>query len=127
MAVRFVVSKSRMVRIPCDGPIDAEIASRKREEEMEAAGLQPDVEIEYVKKPVPRARPEPGLSGARNCATNRKVGSFPSLILSYIHAQPSLAANGPYLCSKSTGAVTSCTRKYFASARYFRAPAPYIP
>ena len=31
-----------------------------------------------------------------------------------------------YLCSKSTGAVTSCTRKYFASAGYFRATASYI-
>jgi len=35
----------------------------------------------------------------------------------YLHA---------YLCSKSTGAVTSCTRKYFASAGYFRATASYI-
>jgi hypothetical protein len=33
---------------------------------------------------------------------------------------------GNYLCSKSTGAVTSCTRKYFASAGYFRATASYI-
>jgi hypothetical protein len=32
----------------------------------------------------------------------------------------------PYLCSKSTGAVTSCTRKYLASAGYFRATASYI-
>lgn len=32
----------------------------------------------------------------------------------------------PYLCSKSTGAVTSCTRKYFASAGYFLATASYI-
>jgi hypothetical protein len=31
-----------------------------------------------------------------------------------------------YLCSKSTGAVTWCTRKYFASAGYFRATASYI-
>ncbi len=31
-----------------------------------------------------------------------------------------------YRCSKSTGAVTSCTRKYFASAGYFRATASYI-
>ena len=28
-----------------------------------------------------------------------------------------------YLCSKSTGAVTSCTRKYFASAGCFRCTA----
>ena len=32
----------------------------------------------------------------------------------------------PYLCSRSTGAVTSCTRKYLASAGYFRATASYI-
>src|SRR5579863_1550929 len=32
----------------------------------------------------------------------------------------------PYLCSKSTGAVTSCTRKYLASAGYFRATASYM-
>ena len=31
-----------------------------------------------------------------------------------------------YLCSKSTVAVTSCTRKYLASAGYFRATASYI-
>jgi hypothetical protein len=48
-----------MVRIPCDGPLDAGIERRKLEEQMEAAGLQPDVEIEYVKKAIPRARPEP--------------------------------------------------------------------
>ena len=27
---------------------------------MKAAGLRPDVETEYVKKPTPRARPESG-------------------------------------------------------------------
>ena len=31
-----------------------------------------------------------------------------------------------YRCSKSTGAVTSCTRKYFASAGYLRATASYM-
>jgi len=31
-----------------------------------------------------------------------------------------------YRCSKSTGAVTSCTLKYLASAGYFRATASYI-
>ena len=31
-----------------------------------------------------------------------------------------------YLCSKSTGAVTSCTLKYFANAGYFLATASYI-
>jgi hypothetical protein len=37
-----------------------------------------------------------------------------------------VAGVGRYLCSKSTGAVTSCTRKYFASAGYLRATASYI-
>ena len=36
------------------------------------------------------------------------------------------SAAGNYLCSKSTGAVTSCTLKYLASAGYFRATASYI-
>jgi len=60
MVDRFVVSKSRMVRIPCDGPLTAQVERLKLEQEMEAAGLQPDVEIEYPKKSTPRARPEPG-------------------------------------------------------------------
>ena len=60
MADRYVVSKSRMVRIPCDGPLTAQVERLKLEREMEAAGLQPDVEIDYTKEPVLRARPEPG-------------------------------------------------------------------
>jgi hypothetical protein len=40
---------------------------------------------------------------------------------------PAELATPSYLCSKSTGAVTSCTRKYLASAGYFRATASYIP
>jgi hypothetical protein len=38
----------------------------------------------------------------------------------------SIGFHNIYLCSKSTGAVTSCTRKYLASAGYFRATASYI-
>jgi hypothetical protein len=64
MVNRYVVSKSRMIRIPCDGPLTAQIEKLKLEGEMETAGLLPDVEIEYPKKPVPRARPE--LSRKRN-------------------------------------------------------------
>ena len=60
MTDRYVVSKSRMVRIPCDGPLTAQVERLKLEHEMEAAGLQPDVEIEYPKEPTPRARPEAG-------------------------------------------------------------------
>jgi len=60
MVDRYVVSKSRMVRIPCDGPLDAQMAGGKLEDEMKAAGLQPDVENEYPKKQIPRARPDPG-------------------------------------------------------------------
>jgi len=55
-----VVSKSRMVRIPCDGPLTAQLERLKLKKEMEAAGLRPDVEIEIAKKPIPRARPGPG-------------------------------------------------------------------
>ena len=46
----------------------------------------------------------------------------------YIGLSPSprMTMTGVYLCSKSTGALTSCTRKYFASAGYFRATASYI-
>src|SRR5215469_5300387 len=54
---------------------------------------------------VPSASPQGRLSGAKNAPQDDK---------------------GYYLCSKSTGAVTSCTRKYFASAGYFRATASYI-
>lgn len=50
MIDRYVVSKSRMVRIPCDGPLTAQIERVKLEESMKAAGEQPDVEIEYAKK-----------------------------------------------------------------------------
>ena len=56
MVDRYVVSKSRMVRIPCDGPLTAQIERCKLEEEIKAAGQQPDVEIEFPKKPRPRAR-----------------------------------------------------------------------
>jgi len=58
MVDRYVVSKARMVRIPCDGPLTAQVERLKLEEEMRAAGLQPDAEIEYPKEPTPRARPE---------------------------------------------------------------------
>ncbi len=59
MVDRFVVSKSRMVRVPCDGPLTAQIESCKLEEEMKAAGQQPDVEIEFRKNIRPRARSLP--------------------------------------------------------------------
>jgi hypothetical protein len=39
MVDRYVVSKSRMVRIPCDGPLTAQVERHKPEEEMEAAGF----------------------------------------------------------------------------------------
>ena len=42
------------------------------------------------------------------------------------HCDDPTHKNRIYRCSKSTGAVTSCTRKYFASAGYFRATASYI-
>ena len=52
MIDRYVVSKTnRIIRIPCDGPLSAEIERGRLEESMKAAGREPDVEIEYVKKP----------------------------------------------------------------------------
>jgi hypothetical protein len=58
MIDRYVVSKSLRVRIPCDGPLTAQIQRSKLELSMMDAGQQPDVEIEYPKKPRPKARPE---------------------------------------------------------------------
>jgi hypothetical protein len=60
MADRWVVSKAHMVRIPCDGPLTAQIERHKLEESMKIAGKEPDVEIEYPKKPRQRARPDAG-------------------------------------------------------------------
>src|ERR1700757_3922552 len=54
----------------------------------------------------------PGSTAPTNNSIGSSLGSEPQ-------------AKG-YLCSKSTGAVTSCTRKYFASAGYFLATASYI-
>ena len=56
MVDRYVVSKSRIVRIPCDGPLTAQIERAKLEQEMTAAGYPLDVEIEFPKKQRPRAR-----------------------------------------------------------------------
>jgi hypothetical protein len=71
MADRYVVSKSRMVRIPCDGPLTAQVERLKLEREMAAAGLRPDVEIEYSQEPVLRARPEPRRERGTKLRTNR--------------------------------------------------------
>lgn len=60
MIDRYVVSKSRMIRIACDGPLTAQIERCKLEEEMRSKGFQPDVEIEFVKKPRPRAHASTG-------------------------------------------------------------------
>ena len=67
MTDRYVVSKSRMVRIPCDGPLTAQVERVRLEEAMKAAGLQPDVEIEHIKDQRPRVR-----SRAR-CKRNTKL------------------------------------------------------
>jgi hypothetical protein len=60
MVKYYVVSKSRMVRIPCEGPLDAQIESLKLEEEMKAAGYKSGVEVqtEASNKPARRARPD---------------------------------------------------------------------
>lgn len=57
MIDRYVVSKSRGVRIACDGPLTANVTRCKLEEEMIAAHQKPDVEVEFVKEPLLRARP----------------------------------------------------------------------
>jgi hypothetical protein len=55
-------------------------------------------------------------------------GTFRIVVIAFIAIEPE--QHNPlqfiHLCSKSTGAVTSCTRKYLASAGYFRATASYI-
>jgi len=58
MTDRYVVSKSWMMRIPCDGPLTAQVQRSKLENEMRAAGKQPDVEIEFPKEPRKRACPD---------------------------------------------------------------------
>jgi hypothetical protein len=57
----YVVSKSRMVRIHCDGPLTAQVEKAKLEESLKAAGYPLDVEIELQTKPRPgelNQRPE---------------------------------------------------------------------
>jgi hypothetical protein len=60
MIDRYVVSKSLGKRISCDGPLTAQIAECELLEALRTARQQPDVEIEYVKRPLPRARPDAG-------------------------------------------------------------------
>lgn len=62
MVSYYVVSPSRMVRIPCQGPLDAQHEKEQLEEQLKRSGLTSDVEIriETAKKPAPRARPESG-------------------------------------------------------------------
>jgi uncharacterized ParB-like nuclease family protein len=60
MVDRYVVSKSQSIRIPCDGPHTAHVVSCKLEEEMIAAGQNPDVDVEFVKRPRTRARVDAG-------------------------------------------------------------------
>jgi hypothetical protein len=58
---RYVVSKSYGVRIPCDGPATALNERTKLEVSLNAAGKRwDDVEIEFVEKPLPRARASEG-------------------------------------------------------------------
>ena len=56
MIDRYVVSKSWMMRTACDGPLTAQVQRSKLENEMRAAGKQPDVEIEFPEEPRKRAR-----------------------------------------------------------------------
>jgi hypothetical protein len=58
---RYVVSKSHGVRKACDGPATAQNERTKLEVALNAAGKPwDDVEIEFVKKPLPRARASAG-------------------------------------------------------------------
>ena len=66
MIDRYVVSKRWMKRIGCDGPLTAQVERLRLENEMEAAGEQPDVDIEYL-TPRPRA--------VRSGSRNRKRGA----------------------------------------------------
>jgi hypothetical protein len=66
MIDRYVVSKLWRKRIGCDGPLTAQVQRLKLENEMEAAGEQPDVNIEYL-TPRPRA--------VRSGGRNRKRGT----------------------------------------------------
>ena len=61
MIDRFVVSKSRDIRIPCDGPVTANMHRSKLELALLAEGYkleELDFEIERVKPPRPRAHGE---------------------------------------------------------------------
>jgi hypothetical protein len=81
----YVVSKSRKIRIPCDGPLTAQIERVRLEGSIKAAGDEPDVEIEYPKTKPPRARgaagrmksdskrlPRSGSGGTASRKKNRK-------------------------------------------------------
>src|ERR1700719_5238064 len=74
----------------------------------------------------PEARELCGPKDLCTCAapTSRRVHRFFASLRMTIQSRRALIQS--HLCSKSTGAVTSCTRKYFASAGYFRATASYI-
>jgi hypothetical protein len=58
MADRDVMSKTLGVSIPCDGPVDVQIATSKLEELLRLANKQSDVKCEFRKKPLPRAHGE---------------------------------------------------------------------
>jgi hypothetical protein len=62
MIDRFVVSKSQGLRIPCDGPLPAQVERVRLEESMKAAGKPLDVEIEFPKRKRPRAHGSVGRS-----------------------------------------------------------------
>jgi len=58
MADRDVTSKTLGMSLPCDGPLDVQIATAKLEELLRAANKQSDVKWAFRKKPLPRARGE---------------------------------------------------------------------
>jgi hypothetical protein len=60
MPDRDVWSKTLGISIPCDGPLDVQVAQGKLEEKLRAANQKSDVEWAFRKKPLRRARGESG-------------------------------------------------------------------
>jgi hypothetical protein len=56
MPDRDVWSKTLGMRIPCDGPLDVQVAQRKLEALLKAQNKESDVEWEFRKKPPRSAR-----------------------------------------------------------------------
>lgn len=60
MPDRDVWSKTLGESIPCDGPLDVQVAQGKLERELRARNLKSDVEWGFRKKPLRRVREDGG-------------------------------------------------------------------